>query len=74
MWSITLSLLKSWLVIVSDVWEQMNFWKRVFSNCFEVLNANQIMFVLIEWKIIKYKLVCVFITWTIICHCCKIGW
>jgi len=26
--------------LVSHVCEHMNYWKRVFSNCFDVLNPN----------------------------------
>ena len=25
----------------------------------------------VEWKIIKHKIFCVFVTWMTICHCCK---
>ena len=50
----------------------MTGWKRVFSNCFYVLNPNIKSFLLlVEWNIIKHKTICVFVTWTIICHCCK---
>jgi len=54
---------------VSGLCEHMNYWKRVFSNCFEVLNPNIKSFLLlVEWKIIKHKIICVFVDWTIM-HC-----
>jgi len=41
----------------------MNFCKRVFSNCFDVLNLNIKSFLLlVEWKIIIHKIICVFVT------------
>jgi len=53
--------------LVSDVWEHMNYWKRVFFNCFDVLNPNIKSFLLlVEWKIIKHKTICVFVTWAIL--------
>jgi len=51
--------------LVSVMWEHMNYWKRVFSNCFDVLNQNiKSSLLLVEWKIIKHKTICVFHTWT----------
>ncbi len=53
--------------LVSHVCEHMNYWRRVFSNCFDVLNPNIKSFLfLVEWKIIKHKTICVFVMWTII--------
>jgi len=61
--------------LVSGVCEHMNYWKRVFSNCFDVLNPNIKSFLLlVEWKMIKHKTICVFVMWTIILSCCKVGW
>ena len=52
---------------VSSVCEHMNYWKRVFSNCFDVPNPNIKSFLLlVEWKIIKHKTVWFFVMWTII--------
>jgi len=52
---------------VSSVCEHMNCWNRVLSNCFDVLNPNIKSFLLlVEWKIIKHKTICVFVMWTII--------
>jgi len=52
---------------VSHVCEHMNYWKRVLSNLFDVLNPNIKWFLLlVEWKIIQHKIICVFVTWTII--------
>jgi len=45
----------------------MNYWKRHISNCFDVLNPNiKLCLLLVEWKIIKHKTICVFVMWTII--------
>jgi len=36
--------------LISDVCEHMNYWKRVFSNCFDVLNQKTKSFLLlVEW-------------------------
>ena len=53
--------------LVSGMWEYMNYWKRVFSNSFDVLNPNiKSCLLFVEWKIIKHKIICVFVTWTTI--------
>ncbi len=53
--------------LVPSVWEHMNYWKRVVSNWFDVLNPNiKLLLLLVEWKIIKHKIICVFVSWTII--------
>jgi len=69
--------------LVSHVCEHMNYWKRVFSNCFNVPNLNiKSLLILVEWKIIKHKIICVcyldhhFITavkvcWKLVSHVCK---
>ena len=51
----------------SDMWEQMDNWKRVFFNCFDVLNPNiKSFFILVEWNIIKQEIISILVTWTII--------
>jgi len=53
--------------LVSGLCKHMNYWKRVFSNCFDVPNPNIKSFLLlVEWKIIKHKTVWFFVMWTII--------
>jgi len=53
--------------LISSVWEHFNDWNRGFSNCFDVLNPNiRLFLLLVEWKIIKYKTICVFVMWNII--------
>jgi len=60
---------------VSCVCEHMNCWNTVFSNCFDVMNPNiKSFFILVEWDIIKQKIVSVLVTWTIIFHCSKVGY
>ncbi len=52
---------------VSGVWEHMNYCKKVFSNCVDVLNPNIKSFLLlVKWKIIRHKIVSVYVSWTII--------
>jgi len=49
--------------LVSDVCEHMKYLKRVFLNCFHVLNPNIKSFLLlVEWKIIKHETICVLAT------------
>ena len=61
--------------LVSDVWEYMNYWKRVFSNCYDVLNPNIKSFLLlVKWKIIKHKIICFLLLEPSFYHCCTVGW
>ena len=54
--------------LVAGVCEHMNYWKRVFSSSFDVMNPNIKSFLLlIEWKIFL-------LVEPSFCHCCTVGW
>jgi len=60
---------------VSSVCKHINYWNRVFSNCFDVLNPNIKSFLLlVEWKTIKHKKYVLVLCEPSFCHCCKVGY
>ena len=61
--------------LVPHVCEHMNYWKRVFSNCFDVLNPNIKSFLLlIESRFSNNIIIRIFILEQWFCHCCKVTW